>query len=141
MILSKMLSQLCFRQGRFTDVALGYVEGVDGLEMYGENTWRAELLLAVTADVALLTNLVLADCLGAQVTAELPQTGDLARALTLAELVVVVSDEVGGSVENHPTDTADVLVLQVVTVVPLLLHLQTHPVTHNGSKTKFAGLL
>ena len=126
-----MLSQLCLRQGHFTDVTLRYVEGVDGLEMNGENTGGAELLLAMTADVALLTNLVLADCLGAQVTAELPQTGDLARALTLAELVVVVSDEVGWSIENHPAHTADVLVLQVVTVVPLLLHLQAHPVTHH----------
>ena len=118
-----MLSQLCLRQGHFADVALGDIEGVDSLEMNGENTWGAELLLAMTADVALLTDLVLADCLGAQVTAELPQTGDLARALTLAELVVVVSDEVRRSIEHHPTYTADVLVLQVVTVVPLLLHL------------------
>ena len=89
-----MLSELCFRQGNFTDVALGYVEGVDGLQMNGENTGGAELLLAMTADVALLTRLMLADCLGAQVTAELPQAGDLARAFTLAELVIVVSDEV-----------------------------------------------
>ena len=135
-----MLSELCLEQGHFTDVTLGNVEGVDRLEMYREDTGGAELLLAMTADVALLSDLMLADCLGAQVTAELPQTGDLPRALALAELVVVVSDEVGGSVEHHPTHTAHVLVLQVVTVVPLLLHLQTHPVTHHGSKTKFAGL-
>ena len=126
-----MLPQLCLRQGHFTDVTLGYVEGVDGLEMYGENTGGAELLLAVTADVALLAHLVLADCLGAQVAAELPQAGNLPGALALAELVVVVSDEVGWSIENHPAHTADVLVLQVVTVVPLLLHLQTHSVTHD----------
>ena len=140
-MLSQVFPQLSFRQGHFTDVALGDVEGVDGLEMDGEDTGGAELLLAVTADVALLTDLVLADCLGAEVTPELPQTGDLPGALALAELVVVVSDEVGGSVENHPTDTADVLVLQVVTVVPLLLHLQTHPVTDHGAKTKLARLL
>ena len=126
-----MFSQLCFRQGHFTDVTLSYVQGVDSLEMNGKNTGGAELLLAMTADVALLTRLMLADCLGAQVTAKLPQTGDLPRALTLAELIVVVSDKVGWSIENQPTYTAHVLVLQVVTIVPLLLHLETHPVTNN----------
>ena len=94
MILSKVLSQLCFRQSDFADVALGDVESVDGLEVDGENTGGTELLLAVTADVALMTVFMLADCLGAQVTAELPQAGDLPGALAFAELVVVVSDEV-----------------------------------------------
>ena len=126
-----MLSELCFRQGHFADVTLGDVEGVDRLEMNGENTWGAELLLAMTADVALPPHLMLADGLGAQIAAELPQAGDLPGALALAELVIVVSDKVGWSIENHPADTAHVLVLQVVTIVPLLLHLQTHPVTNN----------
>ena len=126
-----MLSELCFRQGHFTDVTLGDVQGVDSLEMNGENTWGAELLLAMTADVALPPHLMLADCLGAQIAAELPQAGDLPGALTLAELVIVVSDKVGWSIENHPAHTAHVLVLQVVTIVPLLLHLQTDPVTHD----------
>ena len=131
MILSKVLSQLCFRQSDFADVALGDVESVDGLEVDGEHTGGAKLFPTVTADVALLTELVLADCLSTEVAPKLPQTGDLPGALALAELVVVVSDEVRRRVENHPTHTAHVLVLQVVTIVPLLLHLQTHPVTNN----------
>ena len=94
MVLSQVLLKLRLRKSNFTDVALCDVESVDGLEVDGEHAGGAKLLTTVTTDVALLTELVLADCLSTEVAPKLPQTGDLPGALALAELVVVVSDEV-----------------------------------------------
>ena len=94
MVLGQVLPQLSPGQGDLALLALRDVESVDGLEVDGEDPGGTELLLTVTADVALMAVFMLADCLGAKVAAELPQAGDLPGALTLAELVVVVSDEV-----------------------------------------------